>query len=68
MMFQFPFPPPPPDPDTPFDPGVLFPIILCVLFVYVWFETVVLFLPEELRDKISALKFGRNWTAKKGGQ
>ena len=66
MMFQFTFPPPP-DPDTPFDPGVAFPIILCVLFVYVWFETVVLFLPEELRDKISALQFGKR-TAKKGGQ
>ena len=38
------------------------------LFVYVQFETVVLFLPEKLRDKISALQFGRNWTAKKGGQ
>jgi len=38
------------------------------LFVYVRFETVVLFLPEKLRDKISALQFGRNWTAQKVGQ
>jgi hypothetical protein len=66
MMFQFPFHPPP-DPDTPLAPPVVFQILLCVLFVYVWFETVVLFLPEKWRDRISALQFGR-WTAKKGGQ
>ena len=54
MMFQFPFPPPP-DPDTPLALPVVFQILLCVLFVYVWFETVALFLPEKWRDRISAL-------------
>ncbi len=59
MMFQFPFPPPP---DMPLDPpGVVFQIFLCVLVPLLWFETILLFLPEKWRRKVSAWQFGARW-------
>ncbi len=60
---QFPFPPPP---DTPIDPpGVAFQILSCIVFVLLWFETIVFVLPERWREKIGALQFGPSWAAKR---
>jgi len=46
---------------------VFFQILLCVLFVYLWFETVVLFLPDKLQQIVSSWQFGPHWTAKRKG-
>jgi hypothetical protein len=63
MMFQFPFPPPP---DMPLDPpGPAFQLLVCILFVLMWFKTIVMFLPERWREKISELQFPTR-AAKKG--
>ena len=60
---MLPYPPPPPYPDMQLDPpGVVFQILLCVLFVHLWFETIVLFLPEKWQSRISELRFGPRWT------
>jgi hypothetical protein len=65
---MLPYPPPPPYPDMQLDPpGVFFQILLCVLFVYLWFETVVLFLPDKLQQIVSSWQFGPHWTAKRKG-
>jgi hypothetical protein len=61
-MIQVPFPPPP---DMPLDPpGVPMQIFSCVLVVLLWFESIVLLLPERWREKIGALQFGASWAAK----
>jgi hypothetical protein len=67
MIFQFPFPPPPPyaEGDTP---SAFLQLFSCIISVLLLFETIVLFLPEKWRWKISQLQFGPHWTAKKGDQ
>jgi|HubBroStandDraft_6_1064221.scaffolds.fasta_scaffold11913_8 hypothetical protein len=63
-MCLLPFPPPS---DAPIDPpGVASQILFCVLFVYLWFETILVFLPERLRQRISVWQFGPSWAAKRG--
>ena len=62
MQFDGLFPPP----DVPLDPpGPVFQLLVCILFVFVWFETIVMFLPERWREKIGALQFGAEWAAKR---
>jgi hypothetical protein len=39
-------------------------IFSCVLVVLLWFESIVLVLPERWREKIGALQFGPRWAAK----
>jgi hypothetical protein len=63
MMFQFPFPPPP---DFPVDPpNTAEQLFACIVLVLLWFETIVLLLPERWRWKISELQFGPSWAAKR---
>ena len=65
MQFDGLFPPP----DVPLDPpGPAFQLVVCILFVFVWFETIVMFLPERWREKIGALQFGPSWAAKRKGR
>jgi hypothetical protein len=57
----------PPEPRG--DPPSTFLLLYsCVVEVLLTFETIVLVLPEQWRDRISALQFGPRWTAKRGGQ
>jgi len=35
-----------------------------MVMVFVWFKTIVLFMPEKWRDRFSELQFGR-WAAKR---
>ena len=61
MIFQFPYPPPP---DVPLDPpGVVAQLFTCFLVVCLWFETVVLLLPERWKRKVCELQFGPGWAA-----
>jgi hypothetical protein len=63
---QFPFPP---QPDMPLDsPGPAFQLFVCILFVLAWFEAIVQFLPQQWREKISDLRFGPSWAAKRRGR
>jgi len=63
MMLQIPFPLPP---DMPIDPpGPVFQLLVCIVAVLLWFETIVFVLPEKWREKIGALQFGPSWAAKK---
>jgi len=64
-MMQFPLPPPYPEGDPP---SLFLQLYWCIVCVLLTFETIVLFLPEKWRDRISQLQFGPHWTAKKGGQ
>jgi hypothetical protein len=60
MLFQFPFPPPP---DMPLDPpGPAFQLLVCIRVPLLWFEMIVLLLPERWRNRIFELQFG--WAAK----
>ena len=64
-MMQFPIPPdsPPLDP-----PGPALQFFVRLLLVIATVEMIVFILPDEWRDRISALQFGRRWTAKRGPQ
>jgi len=48
-------------------PGVVYQLFPCILFVLLWFEMVVLILPERWRGNVYELQFGPAWTAKKRG-
>jgi hypothetical protein len=63
-LMQLPIPPEPlADP-----PSTFLLLYSCVVVVLLTFETIVLFLPEEWRQRISQIQFGPRWTAKRGGQ
>ncbi len=50
-------------------PNTLLLLYSCIVVVLLSFETVVLFLPEERRLRISQITFGRNWKPnRRGGQ
>jgi hypothetical protein len=49
-------------------PSTFLLLYSCVVVVLLTFETFVLFLPEERRQRISQIQFGPRWTAKRGGQ
>jgi hypothetical protein len=40
-------------------------LFACILAALLWFETIVLILPERWRRKVSELQFGPSWTAKR---
>ncbi len=64
-MMQFPLP----LPGTPIDPpSAAIQLFSCLVVVLLTFETIVLFLPEEWRLRISELQFGPGWAAKRGGE
>lgn len=60
-MIQFPIPPEPlSDP-----PSTFLLAYSCIVVVLLTFETTVLFLPENWRQRISQLTFGPSWNARR---
>ena len=58
---QFPIPP-----DYPHDPpGPAFIFCTCLILVLAVIEMIAIALPQRLRDKLSAVQFGRGWARRR---
>ena len=59
-MLQF-----PPPPDVPIHPSApWFQLLTCLVLVLIWFELVLMLLPERWRRKICQLQFGPRWAGR----
>jgi hypothetical protein len=57
--------PPPPLPPWVDPPGPVEQLFACILATLLWFQSIVLILPEKWANRIYDLQFGPKWAAKR---